>query len=120
MDRALPTAEQQVIRQVLADFERSGVQFHVLRTRVAGRRAFISVHLLMPGAWSVKRGHDLAEDVEHALHRRLPYATVFTHLEPLEDPRSFEDTTLDRQYPSADTAHPPVAEATPKQAPSHE
>ena len=72
------------------------MRFHALRTRQAGSRRFVSMHVLVPGAWTVQRGHDLVEQVEAALRRRLPGASVFTHLEPAEDPRSFADTTLDR------------------------
>jgi cation diffusion facilitator family transporter len=96
MDRALDEAERRQIEQVLAQFERDGVRFHALRTRQAGSRAFVSLHVLVPGMWTVQRGHDVVEQVEAALRERLPYATVFTHLEPAEDPRSFDDTTLDR------------------------
>jgi cation diffusion facilitator family transporter len=96
MDRALGDREQQQIREALAGFERDGVRFHALRTRQAGARAFVSLHVLVPGAWTVQRGHDVVEDVEASLRERLPYATVFTHLEPAEDPRSFDDTRLDR------------------------
>jgi len=67
-----------------------------VRTRQAGRRAFISVHVLVPRSWTVQQAHDLVERVEEALHEQLPYATVFTHLEPFEDPLSFADTGLDR------------------------
>ena len=56
----------------------------------------MSAHVLVPGAWSVQRGHDLAEEIEAALRARLPYVTVFTHVEPVEDPRSFADVALDR------------------------
>jgi cation diffusion facilitator family transporter len=97
MDQALSGPELQTIQQVLEPFESEGVRFHALRTRQAGRRAFISTHVLVPRAWTVQRGHDEAERVEAALRDRLPYATVFTHLEPLEDPRSYDDTKLDRQ-----------------------
>jgi divalent metal cation (Fe/Co/Zn/Cd) transporter len=79
------------------------VQFHALRTRSAGARAFVSVHVLVPGDWTVQRGHDLVERVEHDLRATLQHATVFTHLEPLEDPASFADTQLDRD--AADAAH---------------
>jgi divalent metal cation (Fe/Co/Zn/Cd) transporter len=54
------------------------------------------VHVLVPGAWTVQRGHDVVEEVEAAQREQLPYATVFTHLEPAEDPRSFDDSRLDR------------------------
>jgi cation diffusion facilitator family transporter len=96
MDRALGEPERREIEDVLAGFEREGVRFHALRTRQAGSRAFLSLHVLVPGGWSVQRGHDVVEEVERALRKRLPYATVFTHLEPAEDPRSFDDTVLDR------------------------
>jgi divalent metal cation (Fe/Co/Zn/Cd) transporter len=97
MDRALEPSQLREIQEVLGHFERDGIAFHVLRTRQAGQRAFISTHVLVPGDWSVQRGHDVVEDVEAALHERLPYATVFTHLEPADDPRSFADATLDRR-----------------------
>jgi len=97
MDRARGERERGQIEAVLAHFERDGVRFHALRTRQAGSRAFLSLHVLVPGAWSVQRGHDVIEEVEAALRERLPYATVFAHLEPAEDPRSFDDTALDRR-----------------------
>jgi divalent metal cation (Fe/Co/Zn/Cd) transporter len=78
------------------------VHFHALRTRRAGRRAFVSLHLLVPGDWTVQRGHDLAERVEARLRAVLEHATVFTHLEPAEDPKSFDDTGLDRPRQSTD------------------
>jgi cation diffusion facilitator family transporter len=96
MDEALEDAAQDDIAHVLAEFRTRGAQFHAIRTRRAGRRAFISMHILVPGDWTIRRGHDLAEEVEAALRDRLPRTTVFTHVEPVEDPRSFEDTELDR------------------------
>jgi divalent metal cation (Fe/Co/Zn/Cd) transporter len=96
MDRALEEPDLEAIRETLAEFERDGVRFHAVRTRQAGARRFVSLHVLVPGAWTVQRGHDLVEQVEASLCTRLPGASVFTHLEPAEDPRSFADTTLDR------------------------
>src|SRR3954451_13990898 len=96
MDCALEEPDLEAIRDALGPFERDGVRFHALRTRQAGSRRFVSLHVLVPGAWTVQRGHDLVERVEDSLRERLPGASVFTHLEPAEDPRSFADTTLDR------------------------
>jgi divalent metal cation (Fe/Co/Zn/Cd) transporter len=96
MDRALESDELARVEAVLARHAGSDVQFHALRTRRAGPRAFVSVHLLVPGQWSVREGHDLAERVEADLRDALGHATVFTHLEPREDPASFADTRLDR------------------------
>jgi cation diffusion facilitator family transporter len=96
MDRALPAADLQRVNAVLDRYSQDGVRFHALRSRRAGRRTFLSVHVLVPGAWSVQRGHDLAEQVEADLRGVFEHATVFTHLEPLEDPASFDDSELDR------------------------
>jgi cation diffusion facilitator family transporter len=97
MDRALPLEQRVAFDDVLGRCASERVRFHALRTRSAGPRAFVSVHVLVPGDWTVQRGHDLVEQVEHDLRASLQHATVFTHLEPLDDPASFADTTLDRQ-----------------------
>ncbi len=96
MDRALPGKQREAIEAVLARRSADTVQFHALRTRQAGRRSFISVHVLVPGEWTVQRGHDFVESVEDELRKAVENATVFTHLEPVEDPASFADTELDR------------------------
>jgi cation diffusion facilitator family transporter len=96
MDRALAGEDRAEIDAVLERHSAAGVQFHAVRTRQAGRRSFISLHVLVPGAWTVQRGHDLLERVERDLSTAVPHASVFTHLEPVEDPASFEDTSLDR------------------------
>lgn len=90
MDRALPPDERAAIDAVLERHRSSEVAFHALRTRQAGRSSFVSVHVLVPGAWTVQEGHDLLEVVETELRTALPHAQVFTHLEPTEDPRSFQ------------------------------
>lgn len=97
MDRALEPDELAEIQRVLDAFSGDDVQFHALRTRRAGRRAFVTVHVLVPGTWSVQAGHDLVERVEADLRAVAEPTTVFTHLEPIEDPTSFEDVALDRQ-----------------------
>jgi cation diffusion facilitator family transporter len=97
LDTALPAEERRVVQQILAGYvEREGVQYHALRTRQAASRRFVSVHILVPGAWSVLRGHALLDQLEYDVRAALPSATVFTHLEPIEDPASFDDQALDR------------------------
>ena len=97
LDVGWPAEEQAQVRAVLAGFAADGVSFHAVRTRMAGQRRFVSLHVLVPGAWSVQRGHDLCERIEAQIRGQLSNTTVFTHLEPLEDHASFEDQTLDRQ-----------------------
>jgi cation diffusion facilitator family transporter len=106
MDKALPDEELKAITTVLDGHAGNTIQFHALRTRRAGRRVFISVHVLVPGGWSVQRGHDFAEGIEEEMRAIFDQVTVFTHLEPIEDPLSFEDTDLDRG-PGFDRPHEP-------------
>ena len=96
MDAALPPEEVRAVEQALGPFMTDGVGFHALRTRQAGARRFVSLHVLVPGTWSVQRGHDLVERIESALRERLPGISVLSHLEPAEDPSSWDDTGLDR------------------------
>lgn len=94
LDTALPESDLERVRAVLARYEARGIQFHALRTRRAGRRSFLSIHVLVPGEWTVQRGHDLAEEVEEAIRVEMPGATVLTHLEPEEDPASLLDQSV--------------------------
>jgi cation diffusion facilitator family transporter len=95
MDASLPASQLRLVDEVLARFTTLDTQFHGVRTRQAGRRAFMSMHMLVPGSWSVQRSHDLAEQVERALREAVPGLGPTIHVEPLEDPRSFADVDLD-------------------------
>jgi len=100
LDTALPCGEREIIERIQAHYERrhekDGIEFHALRTRGAGTRRFVSMHVLVPGGWSVKRGHDLSERIEGDIIAALPHTTVSMHIEPLEDAASFRDQDLDR------------------------
>ncbi len=94
MDTALPKDEVNQIRDILSRYAVNGVQYHALRTRQAGAQRFMSVHIQVPGAWSVQMGHSLLEDIERDVRDELTPISVFTHIEPLEDPRSWEDVSI--------------------------
>ncbi len=91
MDVSLPAEDNARIQGILDGWTSQDVQFHAVRTREAGHRRFMEMHLLVPGDWSVKRGHDLSEDVIDSLMADFPDLRVSCHLEPIEDPRSYED-----------------------------
>jgi cation diffusion facilitator family transporter len=97
LDRALAPAEREAIERGLAEFRAAGVEFHALRTREAAGRSFVSMHVLVPGNWTVQRGHDVLEEIEARIRAVVPGAAVFTHLEPREDPASYRDVKLDRR-----------------------
>ena len=95
-DHALPEQEVTAVRAILERNCGSKTKYHALRTRQAGSRSFISMHIQAPGDWSIQEGHDLLETIEREIREVIPSATVFTHIEPLEDPRSWIDQDLDR------------------------
>ncbi len=97
MDAALPDFEQKLIQDVIEKYSGKGVTFHALRTRQAAARQFVSVHMLVPGEWTVHDAHHVAEDFESDIREALgSVVTVFTHIEPVEDELSMEDIFLDR------------------------
>ena len=101
MDTALSKDDQERLHQVLAPHIVAPVQIHALRSRQAGARRFVSMHVLVPGEWTVHRGHALLEIIEADIRRAIPNVTVMTHLESLDDPASWDDVSLDRPTPEA-------------------
>jgi len=90
MDAALPQNEQAKIIAVLERYVAAEpIGYHALRTRYAGSRRFMSVHVLVPGDWSVQRGHDLVESMELQIMDLFDGIDIDTHLEPIEDEVSF-------------------------------
>lgn len=96
MDVGLPADEIEQIVGILNAHTQDGVQYHALRTRQSGAQRFMSVHLQVPGDWSIQKGHSLLEDIESDVRSSLEPISVFTHIEPLEDPRSWEDIAINR------------------------
>lgn len=96
LDTALPEDEVIKVRDVLRHYQSEGIQYHALRTRQAGARGFVSVHILVPAKWTVRQGHQLLERLEGDIRAALPNITIDTHLEPLGDKASYEDQALER------------------------
>ena len=91
MDHALPAEKLEKIERLLASYREKGLEFHAVRTRQAGSRAFVTLHVLVPGHWTVWKGHDWAGRIEADIRKTLEYADVTTHLEPIGDPIETED-----------------------------
>jgi len=96
MDAALPDEEVSQVRAILDRHLEAGVAYHALRTRQAGAQRFVSVHIQVPGNWSVQKGHELLEAIELDMNDALAPINVTTHLEPVEDPASWQDAVLNR------------------------
>lgn len=90
MDTSLDAKDQDVIQKILHSYQPSGAKFHALRTRLSGAVKFISMHVLVPGDWSVEKGHELVSQIESDLHKSIEGSCVFTHLEPQNTPASHD------------------------------
>jgi divalent metal cation (Fe/Co/Zn/Cd) transporter len=95
LDHALPGEELQALNAILDRHRSRGMDFHAVRTRQAGARSFITLHVLVPAEWTVAQGHRLAHKVEDDIRAALPGAAVLTHVEPLGRPESYQDMDLD-------------------------
>jgi cation diffusion facilitator family transporter len=98
LDTAFPENETDKIIQILDKYKQQNIGFHSLMTRQSGQRKFISFQLQMPGKWNISQGHKIAENIEKDIRALFPDAqtTVFTHLEPADDPISMLDINIDR------------------------
>jgi cation diffusion facilitator family transporter len=100
LDVSLPPDELASVKSILESYQKEGVKYHALRSRQAAARKFLAVHLLVPGDWTVRRGHQLAEQVEQQVLSTIPNTNIVTHIEPVEDQVSLDDAPLDRQASS--------------------
>ncbi len=99
LDRRLSDAEIAEVVAVLESHQSDQIHFHALQSRASGRQRFVSVHMLVPGADSVRSAHDLAVDIEEQIDRVLPETVVSIHIEPLEDPRAWDDIPRGAEHP---------------------
>lgn len=109
LDTAIPAEDLAAVAEIFEQAE-EGIIFHALRSRLSGARKFISFHVLVPGEWTVERAHRYAESIESAIRVKIRNVTVFTHIEPNDDPRSWHDIGLDYYTP-------PEAEGQPQDKP---
>jgi cation diffusion facilitator family transporter len=97
LDAAIGPEDQKEVNKIFTEYTRRyAVTFHAFRTRQAGSRRFISFHLLVPDEWSVLRAHQLSEEIEERIRSLVPNSGVFVHIEPISDPASYDDESLDR------------------------
>jgi cation diffusion facilitator family transporter len=82
MDEALPTGEVARIKEVIAANLGRALEFHDLRTRAAGPRAFVEFHLVVPGSMPVNEAHAITERLERALSEAVPGSVTVIHVEP--------------------------------------
>ena len=97
MDAALPAEETAKVKSILDCYRTEGISYHSLRSRQAAARKFLVVHILVPGDWTVRKGHQIAEEIERRVIATVSHSSIVTHIEPIDDPISQEDISLDRR-----------------------
>ena len=96
MDTSISEEDIREVTKVIDTYCKKRISYHGLRTRQPGAGRFVTFHVLVPGNWSVQKGHDLLESMEEDLRGKFDKMTITTHLEPKEDPKSDKDILIDR------------------------
>lgn len=89
LDASVSVEDKSKIEEALTVYRKEGLVFHEIRTRQAGARCFVEMHMLVPPSWTVQQAHDKAEQVEQSVQAALP-CSVTTHIEPVDDPVSYQ------------------------------
>ncbi len=85
LDATLPPDEVAIIQRALVPLtDDPRVHLTDLRTRESGRQRFVQATLTVPGEWTVRRSHDLADRVEEEVESALPGTVTFVHVEPTD------------------------------------
>ncbi len=80
MDSAVSEQECYFIQQLIEMNAHGALEYHDLRTRVAGRVTFIEFHLVVPSIMSVEEAHKICDRIEEALVKEGYLSTI--HIEP--------------------------------------
>lgn len=81
MDRAADRQVLETVERIVADYP-GVIAFHDLRTRTAGSRVFIQIHLELDGDQSLRAAHAIGAGVRRALLAAIPNADVIIHHDP--------------------------------------
>ena len=83
IDNALPSEEQEIIINTIAKYsKKNNVSYHMLRSRKAGSNRELDFHLEVDGNITVKKSHDICDEIEAVLKTKLPNLDITIHVEP--------------------------------------
>jgi len=92
VDEALPAAEVAAIRSAIEEFaDRGVVGYHELRTRRAGARRYVDLHIQFKRGTSLESAHRTAHELQDRIAGRLRGCDVLIHLEPEDRVRPGEE-----------------------------
>jgi cation diffusion facilitator family transporter len=88
MDESVTAELMADIHKLIATNADGALQVHDLRTRTAGPVTFVEFHLVVPGAMTVARSHEICDRIEAALHETLDGAQILIHVEPEDEAKT--------------------------------
>ncbi|KGQ21759.1 cation diffusion facilitator family transporter [Thermus filiformis] len=87
MDEGLPEEEKGRLEAALSQLPPGALEVHDVKTRRAGPRSFVELHLVVPGRMPVEEAHRLCDELEARLKEALPGVEVTIHVEPEKEAR---------------------------------
>jgi len=84
LDTPLPEKEIKIIEHTITKHLKSGMSYHMLRSRKAGPKRYVDLHLEVPGAITVNESHSLCDIIENEIEHELENTEVYIHIEPCE------------------------------------
>ena len=100
VDEALPPREVASIREAIEEFAGRGVVgYHELRTRRAGSRRYVDLHVQFRQGTSLEDAHRTAHELQEEIGSRLDGADVLIHLEPGDRVRPGEELRVPPRGP---------------------
>lgn len=84
LDTRLPPEDEEMIKTVLASYQREFVDYHKLRTRKSGPQRHIDLHLVVPQCRTILEAHQLCDQIEKDLQAQFPHSSILIHSEPCQ------------------------------------
>mgnify|MGYP001306959100 CR=1 FL=1 len=85
LDTPLPDDETKLIEEAINLHLTSGMSYHMLRSRKAGAKRYVDLHLEVPGEITVNESHHLCDTIENEIEKKLQNIEVYIHIEPSEN-----------------------------------
>jgi cation diffusion facilitator family transporter len=82
MDTSLPRAEEEMIAATINEHTGLLVGFHDMRTRKAGSKRFIELHLVVPNKTNLEEAHNMCDHLESDIKDKLMNVDLSIHIEP--------------------------------------
>lgn len=87
-DISLPPEDGKIIEEIIKS-HKEVISFHRLRTRRSGSYRLIDMHLILYKDMHLNKAHDISDQIEEEIKRRLGPCDMVIHLEPCDHHENF-------------------------------